>query len=150
MCNLCQVILLIMCVICCRFTVDDFVEGMYRTVATSGTQYELVFVDRYHHQYSPEHRFTPPPPPPGPGGTSNQSSNHHQYQTESQAPSQYRTVTLLRPFAPLTVVTKEQHAPKQLVSLMRKYCSYGLGIRRTLLYVFLEHSDFCLLVFRST
>ncbi|ROT67807.1 hypothetical protein C7M84_014095 [Penaeus vannamei] len=63
-----------------RFTVDDFVEGMYRTVPTSGTQYELLFHDRH----------------------ANRSSH------------QYRTVTLMRPFAPLTVVAREQQTTKQL------------------------------------
>lgn len=67
--------------LCFRYSVDDFVEGMYRTVPTSGTQYELVFHDRL----------------------ANRSSH------------QYRTVTLLRPFAPLTVVTREHHSTKQLV-----------------------------------
>lgn len=67
-----------------RFTVDDFVEGMYRTVPTSGTQYELLFHDRH----------------------ANRSSH------------QYRTVTLMRPFAPLTVVAREQQTTKQLINIV--------------------------------
>lgn len=67
-----------------RFTVDDFVEGMYRTVATSGTQYELVFHDRQ----------------------ANQSWH------------QYRTVTLMRPFAPLTVVTRDPHSTRQMINII--------------------------------
>lgn len=67
-----------------RFSVDDFVEGMYRTVATSGTQYELVFHDRQ----------------------ANQSWH------------QYRTVTLMRPFAPLTVVTRDPHSTRQMINII--------------------------------
>ncbi|XP_071541616.1 LOW QUALITY PROTEIN: chondroitin sulfate N-acetylgalactosaminyltransferase 2-like [Panulirus ornatus] len=67
-----------------RFTVDDFVEGMYRTVPTSGTQFELLFHDRH--------------------------ANHTSHQ--------YRTVTLMRPFAPLTVVTRVQHNTKQLINIV--------------------------------
>ncbi|XP_064110589.1 chondroitin sulfate N-acetylgalactosaminyltransferase 2-like [Macrobrachium nipponense] len=67
-----------------RFTVDDFVEGMYRTVPTSGTQYELVFLDRH----------------------------------ANRTTHQYRTITLMRPFAPLTVVTRVQQNTKQLVNIV--------------------------------
>ncbi|KAG0711348.1 Chondroitin sulfate N-acetylgalactosaminyltransferase 2 [Chionoecetes opilio] len=67
-----------------RFSVDDFVEGMYRTVATSGTQYELVFHAR--------------------------QANHSWHQ--------YRTVTLMRPFAPLTVVTRDPHSTRQMINII--------------------------------
>jgi len=67
-----------------KFTVDDFVEGMYRTVATSGTHYELLFLDRHINK-----------------------SMH-----------QYRTVTLMRPFAPLAVVATSHMYTKQLINIV--------------------------------
>ena len=66
-----------------RYTVDDFVEGVYRNVATSGTHYELVFRERQN----------------------NRSLQH-----------QFHRVKLLRPYAPLTVVSNEKYDARQLVS----------------------------------
>ncbi|KAB7504300.1 Chondroitin sulfate N-acetylgalactosaminyltransferase 2 [Armadillidium nasatum] len=68
-----------------RFSIDDFVEGSYRTVPSGGTQYELSFRER--------------------------RANHSIHQ-------KYRRLRLLRPFAPLTIVSSEQRSTRQLVNIV--------------------------------
>ena len=91
----------------CRFTIDDFVEGMYRTVPTSGTQYELVFLDRH----------------------------------ANRTTHQYRTITLMRPFAPLTVVTRVQQNTKQLVRYRLVFFTSYVTLRLLLIHCSVLHND---------
>ncbi|KFM80682.1 Chondroitin sulfate N-acetylgalactosaminyltransferase 2, partial [Stegodyphus mimosarum] len=65
-----------------RYTVDDFVEGVFRNDPTTGTQYSLYFRER-------------------------------------NITRTYRTLTLIRPFAPIQIVTDEiEKTSKQLINVI--------------------------------
>nr|CAD7258863.1 unnamed protein product [Timema shepardi] len=64
-----------------KYTLDDFLEGLYRTEPTTGTQYEMYF------------RTKP-------------SSGNKSHQEQSSNPG-YTKVTIMRPFAPLQTISTE-------------------------------------------
>lgn len=69
-----------------KYTLDDFIEGLYRTEPTTGTQYELYFRTR----------------------SANKSYLDHHHV------SSFTKITLIRPFAPLQTVSTEIYAgPKE-------------------------------------
>lgn len=79
-----------------KYTLDDFLEGLYRTEPTTGTQYELYFRTK----------------------TSNKSVDHSK---DTSSVNGYTKVILMRPFAPLQSIQSETLAatkPKELIHII--------------------------------
>lgn len=68
-----------------RFTLDDFIEGVYRTEPTTGTQYEMYFRTRE---------------------LSNKSI-HHEHLSSSAIQHDLTKVVVMRPFAPIQTIQTE-------------------------------------------
>lgn len=68
-----------------RFTLDDFIEGVYRTEPTTGTQYEMFFRTRE---------------------VANKSI-HHEHLTSSATQHGMTKVVVMRPFAPIQTIQTE-------------------------------------------
>lgn len=68
-----------------KYTLDDFLEGLYRTEPTTGTQYELYFRTK---------------------GANKTVVNHHSHS--------FTKIVLMRPFAPIqTIATEAMPPPKE-------------------------------------
>ncbi|PSN34521.1 Chondroitin sulfate N-acetylgalactosaminyltransferase 2 [Blattella germanica] len=66
-----------------RYTLDDFLEGLYRSEPTTGTQYEMYF------------------------RTKNLNTNNKSHMDQVPSSSGVTKVTLMRPFAPLQTISTE-------------------------------------------
>ncbi|KAA0203244.1 hypothetical protein HAZT_HAZT005636 [Hyalella azteca] len=125
-----------------RYSMDDFVEGSFRTIPTAGTQYELVFRDSFRNNENKNNnssimknsydgrvlsksseaveevnsRATRKEGSEKSGIISNPTKS-----ISSRSPSSgnaLKIVTLVRPFAPITVVKSRTNTARQLINII--------------------------------
>jgi chondroitin sulfate N-acetylgalactosaminyltransferase 1/2 len=91
-----------------RYTLDDFIEGIYRNEPTTGTQYELFFRTKEVSNKTNHH----PPSPSSSSSTSSHSSHNDHGSTK---------ITVMRPFAPLQTIQVERFpktAEKEIIHII--------------------------------
>lgn len=92
-----------------RYTLDDFIEGIYRNEPTTGTQYELYFRTKEVSNKTNHH-------PPSPSSSSSSTSSHSSHNDHGST-----KITVMRPFAPLQTIQVERFpktAEKEIIHII--------------------------------
>lgn len=92
-----------------RYTLDDFIEGIYRNEPTTGTQYELYFRTKEVNNKTNHHH----PPSPSSSSSTSSHTSHNDHGTTK--------IIVMRPFAPLQTIQMERFpktAEKEIIHII--------------------------------
>lgn len=93
-----------------RYTLDDFIEGIYRIEQTTGTEYELYFRTKEMANKTNHH-------PPSPSSSSSSSTSTHTSHNDHGTTK----IVAMRPFAPLQTIQIERFpktAEKEIIHII--------------------------------